>query len=234
MQSKNINLKNFCDFDQKLSHLKTSGPVNLWLRDRLWGLFPETQVPYVTPLLIVYTNSFELCLHFITPHLGKSSQEKSLQCTNCSCKLSIYEIENVCIYLKVIEKDAHVSVGPFTQQSNVQSVKQLSWMFYFMYTQGKVENRRQSSRVKVFFSANAIWNPRCMKGLVAKIQKKMHKFSSNWKDTNERKCTNLLVELFLFLMGFLKMVGFFCFFFFCFFVCTFPAFRNENMLLSNW
>ena len=73
-----------------------------------------------------------------------------------------------------------------------------------------------------------------MKGLVAKIQKKMHKFSSNWKDTNERKCTNLLVELFLFLMGFLKMVGFFCFFFFCFFVCSFPAFRNENMLLSNW
>lgn len=176
-QSKNINLKNFCDFDQKLSHLKTSGPVNLWLRDRLWGLFPETQVPYVTPLLIVYTNSFELCPHFITPQLGKSSQEKSLQCTHCSCKHSIYEIENTCRYLKVIEKDAHVHVGLFTQQSNVQSAKQHSWMFYFMYTQGKVENRRQSTRVKRCFSTNTVWNPQCMKGLVAKVQKKFTNFN---------------------------------------------------------
>ena len=177
MQRKNINLKNFCDFDQKLPHLKTSGPVNLWLRDRLWGFFPEPQVPHVTPLLIVYMNSFELCLHFITPHLEKSSQEKSLQCTSCSCKLSIYEIENTCIYLKVIGKDAHVSVGPFPQQSNVQSVKQHSWMFYFMYTQGKVENRSQSTHVKGSFSTNTLWNPQRMKGLVAKVQKKMHKFS---------------------------------------------------------
>ena len=171
MQSKNINLKNFCDFDQKLSHLKTSYPVNLWLRDWLWGLFPNTQVSYVTPLLIEYTNSFELCLHFITPHLGKSSQEKSLQGTHCSCKHNIHE-ENTCRYLKVIEKDAHVHVGLFTQQNNVQSVKQHSWMFYFMYTQGKAENRRQSTCVKGCFSVNTVWNPQCTKGLVAKVQKK--------------------------------------------------------------
>lgn len=175
-QSKNINLKNFCDFDQKLSHLKTSGPVNLWLRDRLWGLFPETQVPYVTPLLIVYTNSFELCPHFITPQLGKSSQEKSLQCTHCSCKHSIYEIRKHLQIPKGYWKGCPCLCGSiYTAKQRAISKATLVNVLFHVHS-------RQSGKQETKHTCKTVLQCKyCMKstmyeGTGSKSTKKIHKF----------------------------------------------------------